>query len=470
MLDTFDLLIIFVSFSRQNYYITFFTVSDTVTYRIFTIGYFNVFSGSFRYSGFYIRDYIQGIFISRVIGCDNRKIRKTPWNLSHFKPSVPWSVTSASEQTYEPGRIVLAKCCKKTFKRHGIMCIINQKRKIIRHLYRLDPALYVSLRKYVLHRFCIYSQHVTDRNRTQSVIHGKSSGHIDPNRIIGPSAYVKFHSEMWSLSYELHVLGRIVKTFLESVFDNIACTVPEYGIDMLIIGIYYSCFALLKKHCLAGEILFKIRMFVRSYMVRLYIGKNPDIKVNSECPVKHQPLAGNFHYNRIAPAVGYLPEHLLQSRRVRGCVGCRFVLLPYYRLDGSDKPYLPACLLKYWPDKVSCCCLALGPGNTDGYQLLCGIIVMCARNIRHRRPCGFNFNYCCILSIVRTLKPGSVSFDYNKCRTCRYSLSNACMSVKIGTFYTNIYTSLCKLPVVGHKLRICFVHTAAQNFIFKVPA
>ena len=85
---------------------------------------------------------------------------------------------------------------------------------------------------------------------------------------------------------------------------------------MFIIRIYYSRFALPKKHRFATDIMIKISMLIRTDMIGLDICKNPYIKVDAKRPVKHQALAADLHHDRITAAVGYITQQFLKHGRI----------------------------------------------------------------------------------------------------------------------------------------------------------
>ena len=87
-------------------------------------------------------------------------------------------------------------------------------------------------------------------------------------------------------------------------------------------------------------------MLIRTDVIRLNIGKNPDLERKSRRPLHHDGLGGHLHHHTGTAGICHFPEILLNQIRFRCGVHGRDFLLPDDRLDRSDQSHLIACIFQ----------------------------------------------------------------------------------------------------------------------------
>lgn len=81
-------------------------------------------------------------------------------------------------------------------------------------------------------------------------------------------------------------------------------------------------------------------------MIRLYIGKNTEVKYKSLASVLHQRLGRNLHHHRITAGLSHLRQIALQNIGLRRGILSRNMLIADNCFYCTDKPHLKAGILQ----------------------------------------------------------------------------------------------------------------------------
>ena len=161
-----------------------------VSNSFFPIDDLNIFSFCLADTCFDIINNRLRLFISRVIGCDDRQICQFTGHFSHLKPAVTGTVTTTAKQTYQTVRFIFSQCGKKGFQAHRIVCIIDHQSEIIRYLFHLDSALYFCTFQGFAYVFFRYVKMSADCNSRQRIVNTEFSRKIDLHRKIQQSLQI----------------------------------------------------------------------------------------------------------------------------------------------------------------------------------------------------------------------------------------------------------------------------------------
>ena len=137
----------------------------------------------------------------------------------------------------------------------------------------------------------------------------------------------------------------------------------------------------------------KISVLIWSYMIRLNICENSEIKHKSLCSVKHQTLGGHLHYHAVAASFHHLMKILLYHIRFRSRICRRNYFVSDDRLDRTDQTNLVSCVFQNRLYHVCGRRLSFCSCNSDCFQLFCRVAEIGGRNKRHRIACIFYKNY-----------------------------------------------------------------------------
>ena len=237
----------------------------------------------------------------------------------------------------------------------------------------------------------------------------------------------------------------------------------HHRIRMGVILIHNSKPALLKQKPFTCQIFLEICMLIGADMIRLQVGKNPDLKGKPLGSVKLKPLRRHFHHNNIAALFLHLPEILLKQEGFRRGIVRGNMLISYDCLNCSHKPYLIACSFQDRLDQVSGSGLSLSAGNADHLQPVSRMSEISGRNIGHGisavlYPDHRNITFRRQLHIL-------LHHQRRRSRLCR--LPGKLMPVGLITADTDKHTSRFELTGIINHLFNFTLHVSPSTFPFK---
>ena len=99
MLHAFDLLVVFVPFSRQHDDIAGFSVFDGISNGFLAVADLHIFSIRLRHTGLDIIDNILWLLEPGIVGSNDGQIRQSAADLSHLKTTLPGTIAATAKQT-----------------------------------------------------------------------------------------------------------------------------------------------------------------------------------------------------------------------------------------------------------------------------------------------------------------------------------------------------------------------------------
>ena len=160
-------------FSCQHNDIPELGVFDAVTDRFPTIWHHYRLAVGFLHSHLNIRNDVHYIFITRVIGSDDRQICQTTANLAHLKPAYLWTVSTGTKQTNQPIGMVLPQRCQYIFHGKRIMGIVDQQGVIAVYRNDFHPSFYFYRIQSLVYFLGSYAKMAANRNGCQRIINAE---------------------------------------------------------------------------------------------------------------------------------------------------------------------------------------------------------------------------------------------------------------------------------------------------------
>ena len=201
---------------------------------------------------------------------------------------------------------------------------------------------------------------------------------VDSDRNLMGSADVKLDSDKIRLRHIVEVLCLVRRICAHAKSRPLARNVLHNLLEMLIVNIDKRKPALYKDLLLVVQILCKIRMLIRSDVIRGNVRENSIVKCDSGYAVHLKCLGGNLHHTAVASLLDHLSEIAMQIIGLRCRVHRRVVILTDVNSVRSDHSGLFSGCLHDLSDHVRRRRLSLCSGHSDHQKLLCRIAKACS--------------------------------------------------------------------------------------------
>ena len=202
-------------------------------------------------------------------------------------------------------------------------------------------------------------------------------------------------------------------------------------------------------------------MLIGPDVIRLNIGKNPDLKGESRRPVQHQPLGGNLHHGTVAARVQHFPEILLYQQRFRRGVCGGDDMISDDGLDGADQPHLIAGIFQDGLHHVGGGGFSLGSGDADHLQLISRIAVPGCRDDCHGITAVLHLNHGHIPGYLHRI------LTHNHFCSLGRHLRREVVAIRHSSFDAKEQGILPRLPGIRHNPADFPVHGALQACIIQ---
>ena len=298
-------------------------------------------------------------------------------------------------------------------------------------------------------------------NSCQWIVHTEFSRNVDFHIKVHQSCHMVPNSKI-SRSWDvLHIDRTKICLLPKSKCLNFAGCTFKYIFEPLVIYISNSNFALFEQKSFTALIVLKIFMLIRSNMIFSKICEDSDIKHNPCGSVKHQSLRRNLHNHTVTSSFHHLCKILLNRVRLRCCIIRWNGLIPDNCLNRTNQSDFVSYFLQNSFYHISCCCLTLGTGNSNGLKLFSRISKVGCWHKCQCVSCIFYFDNC------QSLWHFHIFFHNNRCSTFFCYIFYILMTVWNSTADAYEHTSRYDLSGIIDKFCNLYIITACDYLVIQ---
>ena len=341
------------------------SVMDGPGNRLFSVGNLNKTASGPADAGTDIRNDIQRLFKSGVVGGDDRQVGQAAADFAHLKAPGLGPVAAAAEYTDQTVGIVFPQGRQQAFQSHGVMGIVDHQGKFAGNRDHFDPSPDFDLQQGFADVFRGHAEMPADGNGAKGIVYTESAGRGHLSLKVHQAADPEGYAQFTGLVDQGQVLCPQVILRAQSETLYRAGMAFQYFVRVFVIAVDDTDPALLEEQALTLLIILEILMLSGTDMIGGEIGKDTIVKDKALGPVQHQGLGRDLHNDRLNARVRHILKDLLQGQGFGGGVGGRNPDIAVQGLDRADQTYFEAGALQDGPDHVGGRGLSLGACNAD---------------------------------------------------------------------------------------------------------